>query len=137
MIYEIIDSLTKNHYFSNKCNLGPPFQHDATICDESVCNVKLPQNHGLSDEVCLNSLYRPIHILFEPNVEYFVKKLHFARVFWLFGLPNFIQWPCNAQIWISHEILHLHNAPRSLQLLKKCLWGMVKKYLQNWNFPCF
>ena len=130
-------SFTKNHYFLKKCNFSSPFQHDATICDKSVCNVKLPQNHGLSDEVCLNSLYRPIHILFEPNVEYLVKKLHFARVFWLFGLPNFIQWPCNAQIWIPHEILHLHNAPRSLQPLKKCLWGMVKKYLQNWNFPCF
>ena len=57
--------------------------------------------------------------------------------FWLFGLPSFIQWPCNAQIWIPHEILHLHNALRSLQPLKKCLCGMVKKYLQNWNFPCF
>ena len=84
MIYEIIDSLTKNHYFLNKCNLGPPFQHDATICDKSVCNVKLPQNYGLSDEVCLNSLYRPIHILFEPNVEYLVKKTPFCKGFLTF-----------------------------------------------------
>ena len=63
IIGEIIDSFTKNHYFLNKFNFGSPFQHDATICDKSVCKVKLPQNHGLSDEVCLNLLYRPIHVL--------------------------------------------------------------------------
>ena len=89
MIGEIIDSFTKNHYFLNKFNFGSPFQHDATICDKSVCKVKLPQNHGLSDEVCLNLLYRPIHILFEPNVEYLVKKTPFCKgflTFWTFKL---------------------------------------------------
>ena len=84
MIGEIIDSFTTNHYFLNKFNFGSPFQHDATICDKSVCKVKLPQNHGLSDEVCLNLLYRPIHILFEPNVEYLVNKNSILRGFFDF-----------------------------------------------------
>ena len=131
MIYEIIDSLTKNHYFSNKCNLGPPFQHDATICDKSVCKVKLPQNHGLSDEVCLNLLYRPIHVLFEPNVENFVKN------FILQGFFDFLdcQTSSNGLVMPKFEFPMIFcidtMPPRSLQPLKKCLWGMVKKYLQN------
>ena len=137
MIYEIIDSFTKNHYFLNECILGPPFQHDATICDKSVCNVKLPQNYGLSDEVCLNLLYRPIHILFEPNVEYLVKKLHFARVFWLFGLPNFIHWPCNAQIRISHEILHWDSAPHVTLALKEMSLEHGKEILAQLRYSMF
>ena len=137
MIGEIIDSFTKNHYFLKKCNLGSPFQHDATICDKSVCNVKLPQNYGLSDEVCLNSLYRPIHILFEPNVEYLVKKLHFARVFWLFGLPNFIHWPCNAQIWIPHEILHWDSAPHVTLALKEMSLEHGKEILAELRYCMF
>ena len=98
MIGEIIHSFTKNHYFLNKCNFGSPFQHDATICDKSVFNVKLPQNYGLSDEVCLNSLYRPIDILFNQTWNIWLKKLYSVQVFRLLGLPNLLKWPCNAQI---------------------------------------
>ena len=132
MIGEIINSFTKTYYFMNKFNLGSPFQHDATICDKSVCNVKLPQNYGLSDEVCLNLLYRPIHILFEPNVEYLVKKPPFCK-----GFFDFLdcQTSSNGLAMPKFELptkFCIDTMPlRSLQPLKKCLWGMVKKYLQN------
>ena len=64
----------------------------------------------------------------------FGKKLHFARVFWLFGLPNFIHWPCNAQIWIPHEILHWHSAPQVTSTLKEMSLGHGKEILAELRF---
>ena len=37
----------------------------ATICDKSVYTIKVTFNHNLSNGICLNSLYWPIHILLE------------------------------------------------------------------------
>ena len=65
------------------------------------------------------------------------KKLHFARVFWLFGLPNFIHWPCNAQIRIPHEILHWDSAPHVTLALKEMSLEHGKEILAELRYSMF
>ena len=57
--------------------------------------------------------YTDLYIYFlNQTWNIWLKKLYSVQVFWLLGLPNLLKWPCNAQIWISHKILHWHSAPQ-------------------------
>ena len=53
--HKIINFVSKVELFEKNFNFSNLFEHDAHVCSGSVSNIKLPENCGLSDEVCLNT----------------------------------------------------------------------------------